>query len=386
MYKKFIRNTLLASCLGLGVASFAYAQDTIKIGIIQPLTGSVAASGNFVLNGAKIAVDYINNNGGVLGKKLELAVADNKSNPTESANAAEKLIVRDKVPVLIGSWGSTFTLATLPKLMEYKIPMVVETAGADKITTSGNPYVFRICPTNDMEATSFARHIEPLGIKKADILVVNNDWGLGSASSIKRILKEKGLAVGKELTMDHSAQDMSSQLSEIRGSDADTLFIVTAVEQLTLVLKQAEGLGLKKENIVTLGGSQSPDQLIAHAGSAAEGTMHNVMFAPWFPEASADPEKAKFFVQEWNARGLDKAGLTESFRGFDAVRTVAAAIEKAGVVDSDKIREALWDVELTGLNGPIEFRESGPEGRESGQSYPNTFLVRIQDGEISLVE
>ena len=370
MYKKFIRNTLLASCLGLGVASFAYAQDTIKIGIIQPLTGSVAASGNFVLNGAKIAVDYINNNGGVLGKKLELAVADNKSNPTESANAAEKLIVRDKVPVLIGSWGSTFTLATLPKLMEYKIPMVVETAGADKITTSGNPYVFRICPTNDMEATSFARHIEPLGIKKADILVVNNDWGLGSASSIKRILKEKGLEVGKELTMDHSAQDMSSQLSEIRGSDADTLFIVTAVEQLTLVLKQAEGLGLKKENIITLGGSQSPDQLIAHAGSAVEGTMHNVMFAPWFPEASADPEKAKFFVQEWNARGLDKAGLTE----------------EAGVVDSDKIREALWDVELTGLNGPIEFRESGPEGRESGQSYPNTFLVRIQDGEISLVE
>ncbi|RII83321.1 ABC transporter substrate-binding protein [Neopusillimonas maritima] len=386
MYKKFIRNTLLASCLGLGVASFAYAQETIKIGIIQPLTGSVAASGNFVLNGAQIAVDYINNNGGVLDKKLELVVADNKSNPTESANAAEKLIVRDKVPVMIGSWGSTFTLATLPKLMEYKIPMVVETAGADKITTSGNPYVFRISPTNDMEATSFSRHIEPLGIKKADILVVNNDWGLGSADSVKRILKEKGLEVGKVLTMDHNAQDMSSQLSEIRGSDADSLFIVTAVEQLTLVLKQAEGLGLKKENIITLGGSQSPDQLIAHAGGAAEGTMHNVMFAPWFPEASADPEKAKFFVEEWNKRGLEKAGLTESFRGFDAVRTVAAAIEKAGEVDSDKIRDALWEVELTGLNGPIAFRKSGPEGRESGQSYPNTFLVRIQDGEISLVE
>jgi len=385
MRTKFFRTVLLAGCL-LGLGSAAQAQETVKIGVIQPLSGSVAASGNFVLNGARIAVDHINNNGGVLGgKKLELVVEDNKSNPTESSNAAEKLIVRDKVPVMIGSWGSTFTLATLPKLMEYKVPMVVETAGADKITTSGNPYVFRICPTNDMEATSFSRHIEPLGIKKADILVVNNDWGLGSSASLQRIMKEKGLQVGKVLTMDHNAQDMTSQLSEIRSSDADTLFIVTAVEQLTLVLKQAESLAVK-HRIITLGGSQSPDQLIAHAGSAAEGTMHNVMFAPWVLEASADPETAKFFVDEWNKRKLDKAGLTESFRGFDAVRTVAAAINKAGEADSEKIRKALWEIELTGLNGKIKFNESGPEGRESGQSVPNTYLVKIENGQISVVE
>lgn len=385
MHKKFLRNVFLAGCL-MGLGSAAQAQETIKIGIIQPLSGSVAASGNFVLQGARIAVDHINNNGGVLGgKKLQLMVEDNKSNPTESSNAAEKLIVRDKVPVLIGSWGSTFTLATLPKLMEYKVPMVVETAGADKITTSGNPYVFRICPTNEMEARSFSRHIEPLGIKKADILVVNNDWGLGSSDSLQRIMKEKGLAVGKVLTMDHNAQDMTAQLSEIRASDADTLFIVTAVEQLTLVLKQAESLAVN-HRIITLGGSQSPDQLIDHAGSAAEGTMHNVMFAPWILEASSDPETAKFFVNEWNNRKLEKAGLTESFRGFDAVRTVAAAIEKAGEADPEKIRKALWEVELTGLNGKIAFNKSGPDGKESGQSVPNTYLVKIDNGQVTLVE
>lgn len=385
MHKKFLKNMILAGCL-LGLGSAAQAQETIKIGIIQPLSGSVAASGNFVLNGARIAVHHINANGGVLGgKKLELVVEDNKSNPTESSNAAEKLIVRDKVPVLIGSWGSTFTLATLPKLMEYKVPMVVETAGADKITTSGNPYVFRICPTNDMEAVSFSRHIVPLGIKKADILVVNNDWGLGSSASLQRIMKEKGLEIGKVLTMDHNAQDMTSQLSEIRASDADTLYVVTAVEQLTLVLKQAESLNVK-HRIITLGGSQSPDQLIEHAGSAAEGTMHNVMFAPWVLEASSDPETAKFFVDEWNKRKLEKAGLTESFRGFDAVRTVAAAINKAGEADSEKIRKALWEIELTGLNGKIKFNKSGPEGRESGQSIPNTYLVKIENGKVGVVE
>ncbi|MFD2272681.1 hypothetical protein ACFS07_20025 [Undibacterium arcticum] len=78
---------------------------------------------------------------------------------------------------MLGAWSSTYTLAVMPKLMEYKIPMLVETSGADKITTSGNPYVFRICPTNGMEAVSFARHVTPLNIRKADMLVVNNDWG-----------------------------------------------------------------------------------------------------------------------------------------------------------------------------------------------------------------
>jgi len=383
MRNVLLKSIFLSGCIVLGAA--AQAQETIKIGIIQPLSGSVAASGNFVLNGARIAVDQINAGGGVLGKKLQLLAEDNKSSPTEASNAAEKLIVRDKVPVMSGAWGSTSTLAVLPKLMKYRVPRVVETAGAEKLTPSGNPYVFRICPTNEMEAQSFARHIEPLGIKKADILVVNNDWGLGSSASIQRILKEKGLTVGKTLTMDHNAQDMTSQLSEIRSSDADTLFIVTAVEQLTLVLKQAESLAVK-HRIITLGGSQSPDQLIAHAGAAAEGTMHNVMFAPWVLEASSDPETARRFVDEWNNRKLDKSGLTESFRGYDAVRTVAAAIEKAGEADPEKIREALWNVELTGLNGQIKFNKAGPAGRESGQSVPNTYLVKIDNGKIDIVE
>lgn len=366
------------------VATMAHA-EVIKIGVNQPLTGAVAASGTYVVNGARIAADEINAKGGVNGKKIELVIEDNKSNPTEAANAAEKLIVRDKVPVMLGAWGSSLTLAVLPKLMEYKVPMVVETAGADKITTSGNPYVFRICPTNDMEARSFSRHIEPLKIKKADLLVVNNDWGRGSAESMTRILKEKGLQVGLSLTMDASGQDMSSQLSQIRGSDADTLFIVTAVEQLTLLLKQAQALGLNRQ-IITLGGSQSPDQLIEHAGSAAEGTMHNVMFAPWAPEASADPAVAKAFIAEWEKRKLDKAGLTESFRGYDGIRTIAAAIEKAGETDPDKIRAALWDVQLTGLNGKIKFEKLGPKGRESGQSTPNTYLTKIEGGKVLLVE
>ena len=383
MKQTWLRPSLVAAAACFAVAATAQS-NVIKIGVNQPLTGVVAASGNFVTSGAKIAADEINAKGGINGARIELVIEDSKSNPTEAANATEKLIVRDKVPVIMGAWSSTYTLAAMPKLMEYKVPMVVETSGADKITTSGNPYVFRICPTNDMEAKSFARHVEPLKIKKADLLVVNNDWGRGSAESFQRMLEAKGVKVGRVLTMDASAQDMTSQLSQLKATDADTLFVTTAVEQLTLVLKQAQSVGLKRQTI-TLGGSQSPDQLIEHAGSAAAGTMHNMMFAPWTPDASADPAAARAFIAEWNRRKYDKAGLTEGFRGYDGIRTIAAAVAKAGAADPEKIRAALWDTELTGLTGKIKFEKVGPSGRESGQSTPNTYLVKIDNDKVSIV-
>src|SRR5262249_38119931 len=104
--RQYARTTTVAAIVLAHVMTTAAAQDSIKVGVIQPLTGAFAASGNYVANGAKIAADEINAKGGVLGKKLELVIEDNKSNPTEAAAVAEKLIVRDKVPVMMGAWGS----------------------------------------------------------------------------------------------------------------------------------------------------------------------------------------------------------------------------------------------------------------------------------------
>ena len=165
-----ISRSFVAAFVATGVlaGSSAAAQDTIKIGVTQPLTGAFAASGNYVADGARIGAGAINKAGGVLGKQIELIVEDNKSNPTEAVATAEKLIVKDKVPVMMGAWSSTLTLAIMPKLEEYKVPMLVETSSSGKITVSGNPYVFRISPTSQMEATAFAPLFAKLGIKKAD--------------------------------------------------------------------------------------------------------------------------------------------------------------------------------------------------------------------------
>ena len=382
--RQLFTSSLAATALSFAMMAPSFA-ETVKIGVNQPLTGAIAASGNYILEGAKIAADEINANGGVNGKQIQLVVEDNKGNPTEAANVTEKLIVRDKVPVIMGAWGSTLTLASMPKLMEYKVPMVVETSSSVKITKSGNPYVFRLAPTSAIEADNFVEYIEPLKIKKADLLVVNNDWGRGAAVEFRRVLEANGVEVGKELIMDAAAQDMTSQLSEVRSSDADTLIVTTAVEQLTLLLKQAQSLGLKRQ-IITTGGSQSPDQLIEQAGSAANGSMHLLFFTPWTPESTAHPEMSERFIAEWNKRGLNVAGLTESFRGYDGIQTIAAAIKNVDEVTPENIRKALWDVKIDGLNGDISFRPDGEGDKASAQYDASTYLVKIEDGKVVTVK
>ncbi|WP_407654453.1 ABC transporter substrate-binding protein [Bradyrhizobium prioriisuperbiae] len=375
--------SLPAIALALAMLDGTASAQTIKIGVNEPLTGAFAASGTYVVNGAKIAADEINAKGGLLGQKLELVIEDNKSNPTEAAAVAEKLITRDKTPVMMGAWGSSLTLAVMPKLVDYETPMVVETSSSGKITTSGNPFIFRISPPSSVEAAAFAPLVGKIGLKKVDFLVINNDWGRGAAEDFGKMLKDKGVTVGLIETMDQSAQDMSAQLSKFKSSDADTLMITTAVDQLTLIFKQAAALGLKKR-IITTGGSQNPDQIIEQAGAAANGTMHLTTFLPWFPEKTPNPEATAYFISEWKKRGFQFAGVTESFRGYDGIRTAAAAIQKAGKAEPAAIKAALWNIDVKGLNGDIIFKKSGPAGQESGQSQPNVYMIEINDGKISL--
>ncbi len=372
-----------AAFLAFGLTNNAAAQGTVKIGLVQPLTGAFAAAGTDVVDGARIAADEINAAGGVLGMKLELGIEDTRSNPTEAASVTEKLIVRDKVPVLMGASASTATLAAMPKLMEYKVPMLVETSSSSKITNAGNPYIFRIAPPSEVEAAVFSRIVDRLGIKKADFLVVNNDWGRGTADEFAKVLKDHGIAVGLVERMDQGAQDMNAQLAKIKGSGADTLFVTTAVEQLSLVLKQATAIGLNMR-IISTGGSQNPDQLIKNVGKAADGSWHLVFFAPWSPEATPNPQVSKAFVAEWSKRGLSFGSLTSSFRGYDGMRTIAEAIRIAGKPEPEAIRAALWKVDILGLNGPIKFEKDGPAGQESGQSTPNVYLVKIEDGKVTV--
>lgn len=381
-----MKQAMRALFVALTVAALAApapAQETVKVGVIQPLSGSVAASGNYIRMGAEIGRDWINAKGGVLGRKVELLIEDNKSDPKEAATAAEKLIVRDKVPVIVGAWGSSMTLAAMPKLEEYGVPMVVETSSAATITKRGNPWVFRISPPSEMEALGLEKYMKDLGIKQADFLAVNTDWGRGAVGAFGDLLKRSGAQVGTAEFMEQAATDMNAQITKVKAGGADTLFLTTSVEQITLVLKQAQEQRLVRR-VITTGGSSSPSQLIKQAGAAAEGTYHILFFLPWFPEAMPDGKLAKAFVDEWAKRGHPFEGLTEGFRGHDGVLTAVEAIRIAGKADPKAVREALWQVSVMGVNGPIKFEKDGPAGKESGQSKPSIFIVQVKDGKIAL--
>ena len=368
---------LLALVALAGPGAVAVAQEPIKIGVIQPLSGPVAASGNFVANGARIGADWVNERGGVLGRKIQLVIEDNKSDPKEAVTAAEKLIVRDKVPAIIGAWGSSMTLAAMPVVAKHGVPLLVETSSSIKITKQGNPWVFRISPPSEMEAAGLEKVLaQDLKIMNTDFLAVNTDWGRGAVGAFGDVLKKHGGKLHAVDYLDQAATDMYAQLTKIKSSPADWIMVTTDVGQIALILKQAAELGIKKK-ILTTGGSSAPNKLITLAGPAAEASYHIVIFLPWFPEAMPDAALAKRFVDEWNKRGLPFEGLTESFRGHDAVFTLAKAIEIAGKAEPTAIRDALKKVTWTGLNGPIKFDHEG-------QSWPSIYMIQIREGKITL--
>ena len=154
--------------------------QTIKIGVIQPLTGPLAFNGNNDVNGAKLAVKEINASGGVLGKKIELVIEDGQCKPADSVNAAEKLIVRDKVPAIMGGFCSGATAAIMPVAERYKIPLVTGVSSNPKLTEKLHPWFFRNAETELMTAQAFAGILyKEKGMKRIYYLAVSG-WSPSS--------------------------------------------------------------------------------------------------------------------------------------------------------------------------------------------------------------
>jgi branched-chain amino acid transport system substrate-binding protein len=232
-----------------------------------------------------------------------------------------------------------------------------------------------------MEARNFQPLVAKLGIKKASFLNTNNDFGIGAANEFSKMLKASGVEIGVLETMDPKATDFSAQLAKIKAAGGDTLFVTTAVEQNTLILRQAKDLQLT-HRIITTGGSNSPDQLVVQAGDAANGSFHTVFFPPWFPEVTKYPDISKRYMDEWRNRGHNVGGLTEGFRGYDGILTIVEAIRLAGKAESAAIVDALWKVKVKGVHGDIAFAKQGPAGKESGQNSPSVYLVKIEGGRV----
>src|SRR4051812_38746666 len=145
---------LLAAALCFALTPLATAQ-AIRIGVVQPMTGPVAYDGNIYVNTVKMVVDDVNAKGGLLGRQVEVVVEDGACNPAQSVNAAEKLVVRDKVVALLGAFCSTSTAAMMEVAKKYKVPMITGVSTAAQLTEQGNAYFFRAVATTPMLGNAF---------------------------------------------------------------------------------------------------------------------------------------------------------------------------------------------------------------------------------------
>lgn len=348
-------------------ASGAYAQETIKIGLVQPLTGSVAYNGKTDVNGAMLAVDMRNAAGGVLGKKIDLIVEDGQCRPAESVNAAEKLIQRDKVVTLVGAFCSSATLAVMPVAANYKIPLVTGVSSSASLTEKGNKYFFRATETDALLAKSFARVVfDTLKLRKVAYIGVNDDWGRGGVDEFEKQMTGLGATTVMKEYFEHGTTDFYTLLTKLKASGADGAFVAAETQDGSIFVKQKAEFGLPVKVFGV--GSWATADFIKLTGDASEGLYAAVPYA-----STMTTPKNKAFVDAYVQRYKEAPGKY-SAAGFNSLNIVMEAIQRAGSTDSEKIRESLTRTEYEGPNGHFKF---DAKGQATGF---NVVLVQLQKG------
>ncbi len=331
--------SLLGAMLtGCGSTPAADSKE-IKIGGNFELTGGVANYGKQTMNGVQLAFKEANAAGGVLGKKLVLVTADNKSEPSEATNAVTKLITQDKVSLVIAPIASSNVLATLQVGQDNKIPMITATGTNTKITVDNGkvrPYAFRSCFIDPFQGTVMANFAaKTLKAKTAVIFIDNSsDYSKGLAESFEaQFVKNGGTIVGKEAFLQKD-QDFKSTLTKIKVMNADTIFIPAYYEEVGKIAKQARELGI---NIPLIGTDGFDDpKVVEIAGAEA---LNNTFFSNHYSVQDTDPRIQRFVAAFKAEYGQEPNALAAL--GYDAALMVIDSIKRANSTDPAKLRDAL---------------------------------------------
>ena len=329
---------LVAVLLLVSLAAFtcySAGSNVIKIGVFEPITGANAAGGQLEVEGIKLANKLYPS---VLGKKVELVIADNKSDKVEAATAAARLVEKDKVTAIIGSWGSSLSMAAGDIVKKGKVPTVGASC-TNPLVTKGNEYYFRVCFIDPFQGTVMANYaFSKLNAKKAAIVQeVSNDYAVGLASfftdSFKKLTNDPKciVAVSNYNTGD---QDFSAQLTNIMSKKPDVIFAPGNFTESALVISQARKLGIK---CPIIGGDTWETQEFLDIGKAdVEGAVFSTFFAT---EKPITKESGKFLDEYRKANNKEPAAVTAL--GYDAYILILDAIKRVGSTDRVKIREAL---------------------------------------------
>ena len=327
------------------------------VGVNAELTGNVANYGKSMKSGFELAVEEVNKAGGINGKKVRVVEADNKSEPSESGNAATKIVTKDKVVAVIGPATSGCVAAEEPILSSNKVPLIAPCATAPGITVdkSGKvkPFVFRACFIDPYQGEIMAKFAsEDLKVKKVAIL---HDSSSDYSKGLTAVFTEKFKAAGGTITADEAYLakdiDFKAALTKLKATNPDAIYIPGYYEEVAKIIKQAREIGL---NVPLLGcdGWDSP-KLVEIAGKEATNKCY---FSNAYTAEDKDPGVQKF-ISAYKAK-FNKVPDVFAMEGYNAGLVLFNALKTANSADGTKIAEALAKTkDLQVANGKFSYDE-----------------------------
>ena len=329
--------------------------DVIKIGVFEPMTGANAAGGALEIEGIKLANKLYPE---VLGKKVELVTVDNKSDKVEAASAASRLVEKEKVSAIIGSWGSSLSMAAGDIVKKAKVPTVAASA-TNPLVTENNNYYFRVCFIDPFQGKVMANYaFDKLKAKKVAIVQeVSSDYSIGLAKfftdSFKQLTGDQNAIVGMA-NYNTGDQDFSAQLTNLKATNPDVIFAPGNFTESALLIKQARQLGI---TVPIIGGDtwETPE-FIDIGKQAVEGAIFSTFFTS---EKPITPESEKFLA-EYRKENPSKEPAAVTALGYDAYLVILDAMTKANSSDPVKVRDQLAKTkDFPGAAGMITFDENG---------------------------
>jgi branched-chain amino acid transport system substrate-binding protein len=325
------------------------ATATIKVGEVDPLTGGVSQFGIGCHQGFVLAFEQINAQGGTLGQTIELVTEDDQSKPGQSATAVRKLITQDKVVAILGDATSSATLESAPIAQTDKIPMITPTATNPRITEVGD-FIFRVCFLDEFQGRVLARFArEKLKAERIFTLTdVKQDYSVDLLKFFKDEFTKLGGVIVGEQSYSSGDIDFRAQLTPIRGSKPDAVYVPGYYQEVALIVKQGRQIGL---TMPFVGCDGWADQALLTIGGKA---MDGCFFTNHFSPEDQSPI-VKSFVEKFQGK---YGALPDTFSalGYDAARLLADAIQRAGSSDSQAVRDALAKTAgFQGVTGQISL-------------------------------
>ncbi|KAJ50746.1 amino acid ABC transporter substrate-binding protein [Clostridium tetanomorphum DSM 665] len=332
--------------------------DTIKIGLDYELSNEVALYGQSLVTGIELAFKEINEAGGVLGKKVEIIKADNKSDTAEAANVAAKLATRDKVVAILGPATSGSVKAAIPQATQNKVPLISASSTADDVTVDSHgkvrDYIFKTCFSDSFQGVILANFaVEDLKSKNAAILMdTTSDYSKGLSKSFKETYSKLGGKVVTEQAYQAKDKDFKAVLTNIKNAKPDLIYLPGYYEEVGLIVKQARELGL---NVPILGGDGYDSPKLAEL--AGKQALNKVYYTNHYSSKDTSNEVVKF--KDTFKKQFNKEPDAFNALGYDLAYFVADALKRAGESNREKLKEALASTKgFKGITGELSIDEN----------------------------